>query len=172
MKNKLILISCILLLGWSCMSCCNGDAVLADGKETTNVVLQDYGAAPTVLNIEDFTMENSNFRVAIWTGSLLQVTVMSIPVGGEIGLELHNDTDQFIRIEDGQGKVLMGDAEDLLTFTQTVEKDFAIFVPAGKWHNLINIGDKPLKLYSIYAPVEHPFGTVHETYEDDMGHHE
>jgi mannose-6-phosphate isomerase-like protein (cupin superfamily) len=81
-------------------------------------------------------------------------------------LEQHTGTDQFLRIEDGQAKVLMGDTENLLTFVKTAEKDFAIIVPAGKWHNIINTGDKPLKLYSIYSPVEHPHGTVHKTFEE------
>jgi mannose-6-phosphate isomerase-like protein (cupin superfamily) len=98
---------------------------------------------------------------------------MSIPVGGEVGLEQHTDTDQFLRVEDGQAKVLMGDTEKSLTFVKTAEKDFAIIVPAGKWHNIINTGDKPLKLYSIYAPVEHPHGTVHKTFEEaeEAEHH-
>ena len=126
----------------------------------------DYGAEPTVLDIDAYTLSNDNFRTALWTGTLLQVTLMSIPVGGEIGLEQHPDTDQFLRIEDGQAKVMMGDTEESLTFVQTAEKDFAIIVPAGKWHNLINTGDKPLKLYSIYSPVEHPHGTVHKTFEE------
>jgi len=135
-------------------------------EENTNVILQDYGAEPTVLNIDDYTTSNDNFRTALWTGTKLQVTLMSIPVGGEIGLEQHTETDQFLRIEDGQAKVMMGDTENSLTFVQTAEKDFAIIVPAGKWHNLINTGDKPLKLYSIYSPVEHPHSTVHKTFEE------
>jgi len=131
-----------------------------------NVILQDYGAEPTVLNIDAYTMSNDNFRTALWTGTKLQVTLMSIPVGGEVGLEQHTETDQFLRVEDGQAKVMMGDSENSLTFVQIAEKDFAIIVPAGKWHNIINTGNKPLKLYSIYSPVEHPHGTVHKTFEE------
>jgi mannose-6-phosphate isomerase-like protein (cupin superfamily) len=129
-------------------------------------MLKDYGAAPTVLDIDDYALSNNNFRTALWTGTFLQVTLMSIKVGGEVGLEQHADTDQFLRIEDGQAKVMMGDSENALTFVKTAEKDFAIIVPAGKWHNIINTGDKPLKLYSIYAPVEHSHGTVHKTFEE------
>ena len=147
-------------------SCCEDH----DAKETVHVTLKDYGPEPTVLNIEAATVSNENFRLSLWTGSLLQLTVMSIPVGGEIGLEVHDDTDQFLRIEEGQGKVMMGDTENSLTFVRDVEADFAVFVPAGKWHNLVNTGDKPLKLYSIYAPVEHPHSTVHKTPEDDEHH--
>ena len=77
--------------------------------------------------------------------------------GQDIGLEVHPDVDQFLRIEQGQGMVLMGDRKDRLTFTQRVFEDFAIMVPAGKWHNIVNTGRTPLKLYSIYAPPEHPF---------------
>jgi len=156
----------VLLLGWSATSCCNQNSQNNTVSDYSDVVLQDYGAEPTVLNIDAYTMANSNFRTTLWTGTHLQVTVMSIPVGGEVGLELHSDIDQFLRIEDGYARVVMGDSEDSLTFVKTAEADFAIFVPAGKWHNIINIGDKPLKLYSVYAPVEHPHGTVHRTFEE------
>jgi len=155
----------LLLLGLGSISC-NQKQVAEEEKAKTDVVLKDYGAEPTVLNIDDYTMSNDNFRTALWTGTLLQVTLMAIPVGGEIGLEQHPDTDQFLRIEDGQAKVMMGDSKESLTFVQTAEKDFVIIVPAGKWHNLINTGDKPLKLYSIYSPAEHPHGTVHKTVEE------
>jgi mannose-6-phosphate isomerase-like protein (cupin superfamily) len=167
MNTRFILISAsVLFLGLNNMSCDSSKSQNGSVTENIDVVLKDYGAEPTVLDIDAYTLSNDNFRTALWTGTLLQVTLMSIPVGGEIGLEQHTDTDQFLRIEDGQGKVLMGDTENSLTFVQTVEKDFAIFVPAGKWHNLINTGDKPLKLYSIYSPVEHPHGTVHKTFEE------
>jgi mannose-6-phosphate isomerase-like protein (cupin superfamily) len=92
--------------------------------------------------------------------------LMNINVGDDIGLEMHFDLDQFIRIEEGRGIVMMGDRKDQLDFRARVYDDYAIFIPAGKWHNLINIGRTPLKLYSIYAPPEHPRGTVHKTKED------
>jgi len=88
---------------------------------------------------------------------------MAIPQGGDIGLELHKDTDQYLMIEEGQGLVQMGEARDRLHFRQTVFKGFAIFVPAGTWHNITNIGNIPLKILSIYAPPHHPRGTVHPT---------
>jgi len=170
MKTKLILFfSSLLLIGWSLSSCkqnCKSSCCADSGTDTkgkTDVVLKDFGAEPTVLDIDAYAVTNENFRTALWTGSLLQVTLMSIPVGGEVGLEQHNDTDQFLRIEEGEAKVLMGDTKEALTFTKKAEKDFAIIVPAGKWHNIINTGNKPLKLYSIYAPVEHPHSTVHKT---------
>ena len=130
--------------------------------------MNDYGKKPYVVNIEELTKQNDNFRVAKWTGANLQMTVMSIEVEGEVGLEVHDDHDQFLRIEAGKARVVMGPAEDNLDFEQVAEDDFAIFVPAGTWHNIVNIGDEPLKLYSIYAPAEHAAGTVHKTYEEAM----
>lgn len=126
-------------------------------------VLKDYGSNPFVVNIEKVTKQNNTFRTALWTGKYFQVTVMSINVGDDIGLEVHPTTDQFIRIEEGQGLVQMGDTKDKLDFEVKAYDDFAIMVPAGKWHNITNTGNKPLKVYVIYAPPEHPYGTVHET---------
>ena len=167
MRTKLVLFYVgLLILSYSTMSCNrnrqNNNVVM----EKAVVTLKDYGAEPTVLDIDAYTMSNDNFRTALWTGAKLQVTLMSIPVGGEVGLEQHPDTEQFLRIEDGQASVLMGDAKESLTFVKTAGKDFAIIVPAGKWHNIINTGNKPLKLYSIYSPVEHPHGTVHKTQQE------
>ncbi|NEY73793.1 cupin domain-containing protein [Bacillus mesophilus] len=128
-----------------------------------NSGLNDYGQQPFVVDMEEVTKKNKNFRTALWTGKHLQLTLMSINVGESIGLESHPNLDQFIRIEQGQGLVQMGDQKDRLDFQQNAYEDYAIFIPAGKWHNLTNTGNKPIKLYSIYAPPEHPFGTVHET---------
>nr|WP_235782100.1 cupin domain-containing protein [Paenibacillus senegalensis] len=123
----------------------------------------DFGRQPYVLNIDEAARANSTYRTAIWTGEHLQVTLMSIPVGDDIGLEMHSDTDQFLRIEQGQGVVQMGKSPDQLEFVRHAGDNFAIMIPAGTWHNVINTGAVPLKLYSIYAPPHHPFGTVHET---------
>lgn len=127
---------------------------------------QDYGPQPYVVNIEDLTLVNQDFRVTKWTGKHLQMTVMTIPVEGEVGLEKHGHIDQFIRIEQGSARVLMGDKQDALDFDRIVEDDWAIFIPAGTWHNVLNNGDEPLKLYSIYSPAEHPQGTIHKTFEE------
>jgi len=135
-------------------------------KASIPVILKDYGPNPFVVDIEEATKQNNNFRLALWTGKHLQLTLMSINVGEDIGLEMHPDVDQFIRIEEGQGLVKMGDRKDRLDFQANVRNDYAFIIPAGKWHNLINTGNKPLKLYSIYAPPQHPFGTVHETKAD------
>lgn len=132
---------------------------------TANNMITDFGPKPFVTDINKATLNNNTFRTALWTGNHLQLTLMSIPVGGDIGLEAHPNLDQFLRIEEGQGLVQMGDSKNNLYFTQPVYDDFVIFVPANSWHNLINIGNKPLKLYSIYAPPNHPYGTVHQTKE-------
>lgn len=137
-------------------------------EHLNRVKFNDHGKEPFVINIERAAERNSTFRTALWTGEHLQVTLMSINVGEDIGLEVHPDTDQFLRIEEGQGIVQMGDTRSNLYYEKSVAEDDAIMVPAGKWHNLTNTGDKPLKLYSIYAPPEHPFGTVHETKADDI----
>lgn len=128
--------------------------------------IRDYGPEPFVLNIEEMTRSNNTFRTALWTGEHLQLTLMSIPVGESIGLEIHPDTDQFLRIEQGEGLVQMGKDKNNLNFQRKVYDKFAFIVPAGTWHNLINIGNVPIKLYSIYAPPKHPRGTVHLTKSD------
>ena len=128
--------------------------------------IRDYGPEPFVVNIEDVTKENDTFRTALWTGNHLQLTIMSIPVGESIGLEIHPDTDQFLRIEQGEGLVQMGINKNNLNFQRRVNSDFAFVVPADTWHNLVNIGNVPIKLYSIYAPPKHPRGTVHVTKAD------
>lgn len=125
--------------------------------------LRDYGPNPFVINIEQATRQNTNFRLALWTGNYLQLTLMSINVGEDVGLEMHPDVDQFIRVEEGRGLIEMGDDRNNFDFQRNVYDDYIIIIPAGKWHNLTNTGNIPLKLYSIYAPPEHPFGTVHVT---------
>lgn len=125
----------------------------------------DNGPAPLIINIENATVENTNYRTTLWTGKNLQVTLMSINSGEDIGLEVHVDHDQFLRIEQGQATVQMGPNKDQLQDRQAGADDVVI-VPAGTWHNLICTSDEPLRLYSIYAPVQHPHGTVHITKED------
>ncbi len=127
--------------------------------------MQDHGPNPYVVNIEELTLQNETFRTAAWTGANMQMTLMTIQPGDDIGLEVHEDHDQFLRIEQGLATVLMGANEAELD-SWDAEDDYAIFVPAGVWHNVVNTGDQPLKLYSIYAPAEHAHGTVHETKAD------
>ncbi|WP_208591097.1 cupin domain-containing protein [Gracilibacillus suaedae] len=136
--------------------------------------LTDYGPRPFVININEATKQNNTFRTVIWTGSQFQITLMSIGVGGEIGIEMHPEVDQFLRVEQGQGIVQMGKNKNQLDFEKCIYDDSAIVIPAGTWHNVINTGKVPLKLYSIYAPPNHPFNTVHVTKADALaaeGHH-
>ncbi len=128
--------------------------------------MTDHGPKPYVVDIEKATLENDNYRTTLWTGAHLQLTVMSIQPGHDIGLEVHDDHDQFLRVEAGTGRVQMGPARDDLSFDETVTDDWVIFVPAGSWHNVTNTGDEPLKVYSIYSPPEHPHGTIHATKAD------
>ncbi len=132
------------------------------------IQLRDYGPKPFAVDIEAATKQNTAYRFALWTGKHLQLTLMSIDVGGDIGLEVHHGLDQFIRIEEGQGLVQMGESRDRLDFQAYVRDDFIFIIPAGTWHNLINTGFKPIKLYSIYAPPQHPHGTVHQTKQESL----
>ena len=125
--------------------------------------MPDYGPTPIVVNLEDVAEINNDFRTVLWTGNYLQITLMSINIGGDIGLEMHPNVDQLIRIEDGEGLVRMGNSRDDLSFQRRVDSDDAIVVPAGTWHNVINTGDEPLKISSVYAPPRYSFGTVQTT---------
>ncbi|MEG0470901.1 MAG: cupin domain-containing protein [Solibacillus sp.] len=125
--------------------------------------LTDYGPKPFVVNIDEATKQNHSFRTALWTGPHFQITLMSLNAGESIGLEMHPNVDQFLCVEQGQGIVQMGERRDSLNFVRKVHDDYAIIIPSGTWHNLTNTGNFPLKLYSIYAPPSHPFGTVHPT---------
>ena len=91
---------------------------------------------------------------------------MSIPVGESVGLEAHPDTDQFLRLDAGKGRAVMGKTKDNLDFRQDVEDGWAIQVPAGTWHDVINTGDEPMQLYVIYAPTHHAPGKVQKTAAD------
>lgn len=125
-----------------------------------NPMIMDYGPEPYVANLETISEFNDNFRAALWTGEHLQVVLMSILPGEDIGLEEHPEVDQFILIEDGKGMVKMGDTKDNLDYETNFYEEYAIIIPAGKWHNIINTGDIPIKLATVYAPPEHPHGTM------------
>ena len=102
--------------------------------------INDIGPKPQSFNIEHATKENTDYRSVAWSGRYLQVTLMSIPVGGDIGLEAHPETDQFLRLNSGRGRVQMGAAKDKLTFEKEVSDGWCVLVPAGTWHNITNIG--------------------------------
>ena len=125
----------------------------------------DNGPAPLVANVVSAAIDNTNYRTTMWTGKNLQLTLMSIEPGHDIGLEVHDTHDQFLRIEQGQATVTMGPSQDQLQSWQASSSD-AVFVPAGTWHNLVCEGQVALKVYSIYAPPQHPHGTVHVTQDE------
>lgn len=150
----------------------NNQTIESTPEATAQVEFKDFGPEPFVFDIEAYTTQNETYRTSIWTGTYMQMTVMSIPAGGDIGAEMHSDIDQFLRVEAGSGVVVMGDEEDNMDFEARVEHDFAVFIPAGKWHNLINDSDEPLKVYSIYSPVEHPHSTIHQTQAEGIAAHE
>ena len=126
----------------------------------------DIGPHPTSFDLETATIDNTNYRAVAWTGNYLKVTLMSIPPGESIGLEMHPDTDQFLRLDAGHGKAQMGPARDQFTFEQDVTDGWCILVPAGIWHNVTNTGQQPMRLYAIYAPVHHAAGKVQPTAAD------
>lgn len=174
MKKKILT---SMLIAFLFLAACTGTSeqpqtAEATTEEVIQVEFKDFGPEPFVFNIEEYTTQNETYRTAIWTGEYMQMTVMSIPAGEDIGLEMHPDIDQFLRVEAGTGIMLMGDTEENLDFEARVEHDFAVFIPAGKWHNLVNDSEEPLKVYSIYAPAEHPHGTVHQTQAEGIAAHE
>ena len=126
-------------------------------------------------NIDEATTRNDSFRTVLFTAQHLQLVVMSLLPGEEIGLEKHDHLEQFIRIESGRARVTMGPSPDEVEESHELEDDWAVVIPGGTWHNVVNIGDAALKLYTLYAPPEHPDGTVHTTKAEadaaEEGHH-
>jgi mannose-6-phosphate isomerase-like protein (cupin superfamily) len=126
-------------------------------------------------DIEQETLDNTIFRTVVFTGEHTQLTVMRLAPGEDIGREVHHDRDQFLRIEQGQARVELGRTADAVDETHDVADDWAIIVPAGVWHNVVNTGSGELRLYSLYSPPEHPDGTVHRTKaeaeEAERAHH-
>ena len=108
-------------------------------------------------DIEDLTESNKDFRRVLYTGKHLQLVLMTLQPGEEIGEEVHDTHDQFFRFEKGKGQVVIDGK------THKIKADYGVIVPAGARHNVVNTGDKPLKLYTLYAPPEHRDGVVHAT---------
>jgi mannose-6-phosphate isomerase-like protein (cupin superfamily) len=118
------------------------------------------------INIEDETIANNNFRKVLYTGKNSQLVLMSLKPNEDIGMEVHTDNDQFFRFEEGDGNVIINETE------YSVSDGDAVVVPKGATHNVINIGDKPLKFYTIYSPAHHKDGIVRETKEEAMAKEE
>lgn len=119
-----------------------------------------------IADIEKLTLENSNFRRVLYTGKNLQLVLMTLRPGEAIGEEVHDDRDQFFRVESGSGEVWIDGLRS------SIEDDDAIIVPAGAKHNVVNTGKSALHLYSIYGPPEHKEGTMHRTLAEAQGAHE
>lgn len=117
-------------------------------------------------DVEQATRQNTDFRRVLFTGGHTQLTVMRLAPGEEIGLEMHPHLDQFLRLEQGSARVTLGRSQESVDETHEVADDWAIIVPGGTWHNVVNTGDTDVKLYSLYSPPEHPDGTVHPTKAD------
>lgn len=130
------------------------------------MTINDIGPEPQSFNLEDATRANTNYRTVAWSGRYLQITLMSIPVGGDIGLEVHPETDQFLRLDAGRGRAQIGRSRDALTFDREVSDGWCVLIPAGTWHNVTNIGDEPMQVYAIYAPAHHKPGKIHKTASD------
>ena len=117
-------------------------------------------------NIERATVANESFRRVLYTGRNLQLVLMTLPPGCDIGEEVHEDRDQFFRIEEGEGEIRIDGVAN------RVEDDFAVIVPAGARHNVVNTSSAPLRLYTIYGPPEHRDGVVHATKEQAERDHD
>ena len=119
------------------------------------------------VNIERATKENTDYRRVLYTGKNMQLALMSLKPGEEIGNELHH-LDQFIRVEEGEASAILNNGET----KHALREDCAIIIPAGTWHNIINIGAEDLKLYTLYGPPEHKDKTIHPTKGDALAHEE
>jgi len=117
-------------------------------------------------DIEDLTEDNTDFRRVLYTGKHMQLVLMSLAPGEEIGEEVHDDSDQFFRVEEGSSEIIIDGK------VNPVEDDSAVIVPAGARHNVRNTGDEPLRLYTIYSPPEHIDATVHATKAEADASHE
>ncbi len=133
-------------------------------NDTTNII--DHGPTPFVTDLKQDTISNTYFRAARWTCKNMQLTLMSVPVDSDIGLDVHQTSDQFFYIEQGNALVVMGNCPDCLQYQARITENYAVLVPAGIWHNIINSGSIPLKMFTIYAPSLHPHGSIYRTKEE------
>ncbi len=118
-----------------------------------------------VTNIEEATLGNENFRKVLYTAKHSQLVVMSLKPGEEIGMEVHPTIDQFLHIEQGEGKAILDGVE------HDIVADWVVIVPAGTQHNIVNTGSSEMKLYTLYSPPNHKDGTVHRTKADEVEEH-
>ena len=138
-------------------SCRSSEPYVTDANGTR---MRDRGNEPIVFDIRKEAFMTPEFRTALWTGGNLQLTVMTLPEGEEIGVEMHESLDQLIGVVSGAGEVSFGNRENYLAPPLPLDAHSVVLVPAGTYHNVKNVGKTPLKLYSVYAPKAHKFGTV------------
>lgn len=136
-----------------------------------DVYLKDNIPKPCVINIHEATNQNCNFRLPFWLGKHLQLILMNIKPKEDVGLKVYPNMDCFICIEKGEGLIIMGNSKNNLWFRKKLYPGCAALVPAGTWHNIINIGCTPLKLYSIYAPPDYPHGRIQRNGKQDNANH-
>lgn len=127
----------------------------------------DNGQLPRFDSLADMALENTNFRTTLWSGVNLQVTLMTIPVGTEMGLETHAGIDQLYQIVQGEARAQVGKMADNLE-EHTLKAGDSVLVPASMWHNIINEGSEDVKMITVYGAIEHKPGTVHATLQDDL----
>jgi mannose-6-phosphate isomerase-like protein (cupin superfamily) len=127
---------------------------------------EDINRGPWVGDIDAQTAQNRSFRTVLSTGRHTQLTVMCVKPGEDVGREVHQRHDQFLRIVEGRGRVELGPNENEVEQTQQIRPGWAVIVPAGIWHNVVNTGEGDLKLYSLYSPPVHLDGTIHQTKAD------
>ena len=127
----------------------------------------DCGPNPFFTNLYADTVRNQNFRFARWTGHHLQLTLMNIPPFSDIGVEIHPELDQFLYVETGRGMVTMGKCKNRPDCCGEIGPGTGILIPANTWHNIQNVSGEDLKLFSIYSPPQHPFGTIQREKKDE-----
>lgn len=174
-RSKAFFFSIIVMLSAALISGCQERASEepAEVVEEAHHDVEPSADDPWAVDIEELTVGNENYRSAVWTGKYIQLALMTLQPGERIDPELHDNHDQFIRIEEGEAQVLMGKEKDNMTFDKIVGDDWAILIPAGYWHEVINTGDTELKLYTVYGPPEHKPRTLHKTYaEAEHDHHD
>ena len=123
-------------------------------------VIEKTDIAKIVFDIRKEAYKTPDFRTALWTGGNLQLTVMTVPVGEEVGIERHDGIDQLVGVVSGAGEVAFGNRENYFAPPVPLDAHSVILIPAGTYHNIKNVGRTPLKLYSVYAPKAHKFGAV------------
>ena len=125
--------------------------------------IQDIGPEPQAFDMERATKGNTNYRSVAWSGRYLAGDADVDSHRGDIGLEAHPETDQFLRLDAGSGRVQMGSAQDELSFDKEVSEGWCVLVPAGTWHKITNTGATPMQVYTIYAPAHHAPDKVQAT---------